>query len=104
MVTIVRDVDADQPGCFDHVGAFRHGDLLAVDIDGDEVGFGRSDHCKRSQERAVRNQEFQSPAYMRRGADSPLRAEVAAGRNHRNPDRERESGNSGILRGSLVRY
>ena len=27
---------------------FRHGDLLAVDIDGDEVGFGRCDHFRNS--------------------------------------------------------
>ena len=44
VVAVIRHVHADQARCFDHVGALWHSDLPAVDIDGDEIGFGRSDH------------------------------------------------------------
>jgi len=47
MVAEVRHVDVHEARGLDHVGALRHGDLLAVDVDGDEVGFGGGDgHCE----------------------------------------------------------
>ena len=44
MIAEMRNLDAQQPRGLNHVRAFRHGDLPAVDVDGDEVGFGRGDH------------------------------------------------------------
>jgi hypothetical protein len=47
VVADVRHVDVHEAGGLDDVGALRHGDLLAVDVDGDEVGFGGGDgHCE----------------------------------------------------------
>ena len=40
MVAVVRHVDPDAAGGLDHVRALGHGDLLAVDGDGDQVGSG----------------------------------------------------------------
>jgi predicted RNA-binding protein len=42
----MRDHDHELPGGLDHVRALRHGDVLAVDVDGDEVGFGSGKHQK----------------------------------------------------------
>ena len=44
VIAEMRNLDAQQPRRLDHVRAFRHGDVPAVDIDGNEVGVGRGDH------------------------------------------------------------
>ena len=47
----MRDLDPEQLGGLDHIRALRHGDVLAVDVDGDEVGgFGRLGHLRKKED------------------------------------------------------